>query len=103
MKEWLYANTSLQSYYGINMTMLDEGKVPRIFGWKEALVAHLTHAKQVKRREYEFDLNLKARLHIVEGLLIAIEHIDAFIAIIKQSQSTAEATKTMRETLWIVG
>ena len=98
MKEWLYANTSLQSYYGINMTMLDEGKVPKIFGWKEALVAHLTHTKQVKRREYEFDLNqAKARLHIVEGLLIAIEHIDAFIAIIKQSESTAEATKTMRE------
>lgn len=98
MKEWLYANTSLQSYYGINMTMLDNGRVPRVFGWKAALVAHLNYTKEVKRREFEFDLEkTRKRLHIVEGLLIAIEHIDAFIAIIRSSNSTAQAATTMRE------
>lgn len=97
MKAWLYANTSLQAYYQINMTMLDEGKKPRIFGWREALLAHVNHMRIVKRREFEFDLNKAiARLHIVKGLLIAIEHIDAFIEIIKSSESVAEAAATMR-------
>ena len=97
MKKWLYANTSLQAYYQINMTMLDEGKKPRVFGWREALLAHVDHMRIVKRKEFEFDLNKAiARLHIIEGLLIAIEHIDAFIEIIKGSESVAEAAATMR-------
>lgn len=98
IKSWLYANTSLQTHYGINMTMLDEGKVPRIFGWREALVAHLNHAYECKRREKEFDLNkLQARLHVVEGLLIAIAHIDEFIAIIKKSNGPSAACSVIEE------
>ena len=98
MKKWLYANTSLQSYYQINMTMLDMGKKPRVFGWREALLAHVDHMYIVKTREYEFDLEkAKHRLHIVKGLLIAIEHIDEFIAIIRGSESTFEASNIMSE------
>lgn len=98
VKNWLYANTSLQSHYGINMIMLDNGKSPRLFGWRDALVAHLTHTKQVTRNILNFDLaKAEDRLHIVEGLLIAIAHIDEFIKIIRGSESTAEASLKMRE------
>ena len=98
VKNWLYANTSLQSHYGINMIMLDNGKSPRLFGWRDALVAHLAHTKQVTRNILNFDLaKAEDRLHIVEGLLIAIAHIDEFIKIIRGSDNTAEASLKMRE------
>lgn len=96
VKNWLYANTSLQSHYSINMIMLDNGKSPKLFGWKEALSAHLAHSKQVTRNILTFDLNkAKDRLHIVEGLLIAIAHIDEFIKLIRGSNSAAEASVAM--------
>lgn len=99
MKSWLYANTSLQSYFQINLTMLDMGKKPKVFGWREALLAHVDHMAIAKRREYEFDLEkAKNRLHIVKGLLIALEHIDEFITIIKDSESVAQASEAIRKT-----
>lgn len=99
VKRWLYANTSLQSYFGINMTMLDGGSRPRVFGWRDALAAHVEHMRLVKRREYEFDLRkAKARLHIIEGLLIAIAHIDEFLALIRASSSATEAMHGIMET-----
>ena len=52
----LYKETSLQYYYGINMTMLDNGRFPKVFIWKEALQAHIKHEKSVYRRGYLFDL-----------------------------------------------
>lgn len=96
--KYLYKNTSLQSYYGINMTMLDKGRFPRVFTWKEALQAHLDHEKEVYRRGYEFDLKkLEERLHIIEGLLIAIASINEVIQVIKASPSTAVAAKNLTE------
>lgn len=98
VKNLLYKHTSLQSHYTINMYMLDQGKVPKLFGWKEALLAHIAHAREVVLREVEFDLEKsKARLHIVEGLLLAIEHIDAFIKIIRGANSTKEASQQIME------
>ena len=86
--KYLYKNTSLQSHYGINMTMLENGRFPRAFTWKQALQAHLDHEKDVYRRGFEFDLNkIKARLHIIDGLLIAIANIEEVIKIIKSSSS----------------
>jgi len=71
--KYLYKNTSLQYYYGINLTMLDRGKYPRVFGWREALQAHIDHEKVVYRRGFEHDLNkMKFRVHIIEGLLICM-------------------------------
>lgn len=88
----LYKNTSLQSYYSINLTMLDNGKVPKIFGWKEALQAHLDHEKLIYKRAFEYDLKkLKHRLMIVEGILIALARIEEVIQIIRQSASTKDA------------
>lgn len=95
---YLYKNTSLQSHYGINMTMLEDGRYPRVFGWKEALQAHINHEKEVYRRGYNFDLTkLKNRLHIVDGLLIALASIDEVIAVIKSSASTSAASQKLRE------
>lgn len=88
----LFKNTSLQSYYSINMTMLEDGRFPRVFGWKEALQCHLNHEKEVYRKGYLFDLDkLEKRLHIVEGILIALAKIEEVIQVIKESSSTAEA------------
>ena len=67
--KYLYKNTSLQSHYGINMTMLENGRYPRVFGWKEALQSHIDHEIEVYTRGYNFDLDkIKARLHIVDGM-----------------------------------
>lgn len=94
----LYAKTDLQSYCSINMTMLDNGTSPRIFGWKEALSAHLTHEKEVLKNSLEYDLNkYKARLHIVEGLLIALANIEDIIATIKASSNGATAKIALME------
>ena len=88
----LYKETSLQYHYGVNMTMLDNGRFPRVFTWKEALQAHIDHEKAVYRKAFEFDLNkIKDRLHIVEGILIALARIEEVIEVIKSSSSSASA------------
>ena len=67
--KYLYKNTSLQYHYGINMTMLEDGRYPKVFTWKQALVEHINHELTVYHRGFEFDLNkIKDRLHIVEGM-----------------------------------
>lgn len=95
---YLFKNTSLQSWYSINMVMLDNGRYPKQFTWKDALSAHIEHEKIVYRRGFEFDLNkAKARKHIVEGIIIAIANIDEVVATIKQSYSTVAANKALCE------
>lgn len=95
--KYLYKNTSLQSHYGINMTMLEDGKYPRVFGWKEALQAHLNHEKEVYRRGFEFDLDkIQTRLHIIDGLLIALADIDEVVHTIKGSSSSMIARQELQ-------
>lgn len=92
----LYRNTSLQTHYSINMVMLDKGTTPKVFGWKEALQAHIDHEKEVYRRGFEFDLRkIEERLHIIEALLKVIASIDEVIQTIKQSSSTAAARERL--------
>lgn len=94
---YLYKETSLQYYYGINMTMLEEGKYPKVFTWKEALQSHIDHEKLVYKRGFEFDLRkIEKRLHIVEGILIALAHIEEVIEVIKKSSSTTDASKNLQ-------
>ena len=94
----LYKETSLQYHYGINMTMLDNGRFPRVFTWKEALQAYLTHELEVYRKGFEYDLKkLKDRLHIVEGILIALARIEEVIEVIKKSISTAAAKQSLQD------
>ena len=96
--KYLYKNTSLQSHFGINLTMLENGRYPKVFGWKEALQAHINHEKEVYRRGYEFDLNkIEQRIHIIEGLLICLAQIEEVIHTIKSSSSTITASKALCE------
>jgi len=95
--KYLYKNTSLQYYYSINMTMLDNGRFPRVFTWKEALQAHVNHEKTVYRRGFEFDLaKIEKRIHILDGLLICIAAIDEVVHTIKSATSTAAASKELQ-------
>ena len=95
---YLYKNTALQYHYAINMVMLDEGKVPKVFGWKEALQAHINHEIEVYTKSYQFDLHkIAARIHIVDGLLVALANIDEVVAIIKNASSPAAAGLALRE------
>ena len=94
----LYKETSLQYHYAINMTMLEDGKYPRIFNWKTALQSYLDHQEEVYRRGFEYDLNkISARLHIVEGILIAIARIEEVINTIKKSSSSVAAREALKK------
>ena len=96
--KYLYKNTSLQFHFGINLTMLENGRYPKVFGWREALQAHINHEKEVYRRGYEFDLNkIEQRIHIIEGLLICLARIEEVIQTIKSSSSTITASKALCE------
>lgn len=95
---YLYKNTSLQHYFGINFTMLDQGRYPKVFTWKEALQAHINHEKEVYRRGFEFDLRkIEARIHIIDGLLICLASIDEVVQTIKSSNSTADAALNLKK------
>ena len=96
--KYLYKNTSLQSYFSINMTMLENGRFPRVFGWKAALQAHIDHEKNVYRRGFEYDYEkIQRRIHILNGLLICIANIDEVVKIIKTSTSTATASNELQK------
>lgn len=96
----LYKKTSLQSHYGINMTMLDKGRFPKIFSWKEALQAHIDHEKEVYRNGFIYDVTkIKNRLHIVEGLLKAISQIDEVVKLIKGAADSKSASIALQRHL----
>ena len=98
----LYKETSLQSYFSINMTVLDMGITPIVMNQRQLFQAHLDHELLVYRRSFEFDLNkIRARLHIIEGLLKAIDAIDEVIHTIKASASTAAASVALQKLLSI--
>lgn len=96
--KYLYKNTFLQYHYGINFTMLDNGRFPRIFGWKEMLQSHIDHERLVYRRAFEFDLNkIKSRIHIIDGLLICMARIEEVIQTIRNSASSAAAAIALQQ------
>lgn len=96
--KYLYKNTFLQYHYGINFTMLDDGRFPRVFGWKEMLQAHIDHERVVYRRAFEFDLNkIKSRIHIIDGLLTCMAHIEEVIQTIRNSASAGAASVALRQ------
>lgn len=96
--KYLYKNTFLQYHYGINFTMLDNGRFPRVFGWKEMLQSHIDHERLVYRRAFEFDLNkIKSRIHIIDGLLICMARIEEVIQTIRSSASSAAASVALQQ------
>ena len=87
----LFKHTSLQSSFGVNMVAL-VGGVPKTLKLKEVLSHFVEHRRKIVVRRTEFDLKkAKARLHILEGLKIALDNIDDIIALIKASKNTDEA------------
>lgn len=99
MLKKLYKDTSLESHFTINMTMLEEGRYPRVFGWKEALQSYIIHINECKRRELKFDMDaLIHRNHILDGLKIALANIDDVVALIRNSESAATAKQALMTT-----
>lgn len=89
----LYKLTALQTSFGFNMVAIVNG-APKVLSLKEILQYYLEHQERVIRRRTEFDLQkAKNRAHILEGLRIALDHIDAIINIIRNSK-TAEIAKS---------
>lgn len=95
---YLFKETSLQSYFGINFTMLDMGRFPKVFTWKEMLQAHIDHEKIVYRKGFEYDLKkVENRIHIIDGLLICLARIEEVVQTIKSSASTAAASMELQK------
>lgn len=95
---YLYKNTSIQYHYPINMIMLDHGKTPKVFGWREALQAHIDHELEVYTNAFKYDIKkIDARLHIIDGLMVALANIDEVVAIIKTASSSQTAGLALRQ------
>lgn len=93
----LYKMTALQTSFGFNMLAIEKG-VPKILSLKEILENYIEHQKEVITRRTEFDKKkAEARAHILEGLRIALDHIDEIIAIIRGSNSDDEAKASLIE------
>ena len=87
----LYKHTAFQTTYGIIFLMLDNG-VPKTLGLKDIISKYIDYQKEVIIRRTQFDLDkAEKRVHILEGLKIALDHIDAVIKLIRGSESDEEA------------
>ncbi len=92
----LYKNTELQKTFHLNMLALVNGIEPRILNLKSILEEYINHRQKVVTRRIQFELNkAKERAHILEGLKIALDHIDAVIKTIKSSKTKELAHKNL--------
>ena len=87
--------TALQSKFGIiNLVLVNNGKQPKVLNYAELIQEYLHHRVDVVRRRTEFELaKAEKRLHIIDGLVIAIDNIDTVVALIKASANTEEASQ----------
>jgi DNA gyrase subunit A len=93
----LYKQTPLQTSFGVNMIALVNGR-PKLINLKEALVEYLEHQKIVVRRRTEYNLKkAQDRAHILEGLRIALDHIDEIITTIRESETDKVAMDSLQE------
>ncbi|MDK7927526.1 MAG: DNA gyrase subunit A [Staphylococcus simulans] len=93
----LYKQTPLQTSFGVNMIALINGR-PKLINLKEALVEYLEHQKVVVRRRTEYNLKkAEDRAHILEGLRIALDHIDEIITTIRESDTDKVAMERLQE------
>ncbi len=87
----LYKHTQFQTTYGIIFLMLDQG-VPKTLGLKDIIVKYIDYQKEVIIRRTKYDLDVaEKRVHVLEGLKIALDNIDAVIKVIRGSKSDEEA------------
>ena len=93
----LYKHTSFQTNYGITFLMLDQG-VPKTLGLKDIIAKYIDFQKEVIIRRTKFDLNAaEKRVHILEGLKIALDNIDEIIQLIKAAKSDDVARDGLME------
>ncbi|PNZ65761.1 DNA gyrase subunit A, partial [Staphylococcus auricularis] len=93
----LYKLTPLQTSFGVNMIALVDGR-PKLLSLKETLVHYLDHQKVVVRRRTEYNLKkAQDRAHILEGLKVALDHIDEIITIIRESDNDKLAMSRLQE------
>ena len=93
----LYKQTPLQTSFGVNMIALVNGR-PKLINLKEALIHYLEHQKTVVRRRTEYNLKkARDRAHILEGLRIALDHIDEIITTIRESDTDKIAMASLQE------
>ncbi|GAA0542035.1 DNA topoisomerase (ATP-hydrolyzing) subunit A [Rheinheimera aquimaris] len=103
MLNQLYANTQMQTVFGINMVALDQGQ-PKLLSLKEMLQCFVLHRREVVTRRTVYDLRkARDRAHILEGLAIALANIDEIIELIKTSPSPAEAKLRLVDRGWQLG
>ena len=92
----LYKLTPLQQSFHFNMMALIDGIQPRVLGLQDIIQEHIKHRQVVVRRRTEYELRkAKERAHILEGLKIALDHIDEVIATIRASETTEEAAANL--------
>ncbi len=96
----LYLHTQLQSVFGVNIVALAEGQ-PKIFNLKQLMEAFIHHRREVVTRRVLFDLNkARDRVHILEGLAVALANIDPMITLIKQAKDPADAKEQLMQRAW---
>jgi DNA gyrase subunit A len=94
----LYKLTPLQTAFHFNMMALIDGIQPRVLGLQDIIGEHIKHRQSVIRRRTEFELRkARERAHVLEGLKIALDHIDEVINTIRASQTTDEAQVNLME------
>lgn len=99
----LYAQTQLQTVFGINMVALDDGQ-PRVLNLKQLLSAFLQHRREVVTRRTLFELRkARERAHILEGLGVALANIDEVIALIKKVKTPRIAKENLLARAWQPG
>ncbi|WPC72342.1 DNA gyrase subunit A [Vibrio porteresiae] len=99
----LYANTQLQTTFGINMVALNEGQ-PQLFNLKDMLKCFVNHRREVVTRRTIFELRkARDRAHILEGLALALANIDEIIELIRRAPTPAEAKQGLIARGWELG
>ena len=94
---YLYKYSDLQVTFGVNMVAIVGGK-PKLLTLKELIASYIEYQKQVVTRRTEYDLEqARARAHILEGLMIALDNLDEVIALIRASKSPKEAREALME------
>lgn len=96
----LFVHTQLQSVFGINMVALSDGQ-PKTLNLKQLLQAFILHRQEIVTRRTVFDLHkARERVHVLEGLAVALANIDTMIALIKKAKDGAEAKVQLMQNVW---
>ena len=97
VKNQVYKHSRLQDTFGVNMVALVDGR-PKVVDLKDAIRHYVDHRHEIVVRRTEYDLEqAQDRAHVLEGLTLALDHLDAVIAIIRHSPDTAMARQNLRE------